>query len=88
MVDLFHPGVRAGAEVQTTALPVGQRARSDGSVATYDVTAGQDMVPEPTLHAEASDAAAGGRQSPRRRPHPHPANHERVRPKSGRGLQP
>jgi len=74
---MLNTGVRAGAQVQTAALPVGERARSDGSVATYDVTAGQDLVSEPTLHTQAPDDDARGRHwlRPRR---PHPANHVRT----------
>ena len=61
VVIFIGAGVRAGAQVQTAALPVGQRARSDGSVATYDAAAGEDLVSESTLHAQASDAASGVR---------------------------
>jgi len=37
---LINTGVRAGTPVQAAALPVGQRARPDGIVATHDAATG------------------------------------------------
>ena len=54
-------GVRSGAALQTTALPVCLGAGQNGSVITHDAAAGEDLVSEPPLHSEApADAAAGG----------------------------
>ena len=53
---LASADLRAGATLHATALPVGARPRTVGQRVEADVTAGEDMVPEPALQDEAAES--------------------------------
>ena len=65
---LAGASLRAGATLQTAALPVGARTRTPIVCSEADVTAGEDLVSESTLQDEATESGQvvgfGGPTSP------------------------